>query len=194
MFKKFWGTQFLILTLSFNSIEKAKRARENKNIFKDLKWTKYLLSQIFVARIMKFPGFSQTFWLSWYMYLKFRWSIWKIPWLFPDLEKKKIPDFSLTSGHLVIRLSWCGRFMSALLATLAITCFFFFFFFFSNLWGLAILTKLITGMRICRTKFGIVMFILCLHRLELGLTELLRRDAIRDFWTFPTYCDEQGVP
>ena len=45
MFEKFWGTQFLILTLKFEIVSSERSEREKINFFKHLKWTKYLLSQ-----------------------------------------------------------------------------------------------------------------------------------------------------
>ena len=88
MFKKFYGKTFLINRYKLLS------ERKKNNIFKHLKWTKYLAAttQIILDQIMKFPDFSPTFLVfknsltSLQNSLTFPWS-WrkiKLPRLFPD--------------------------------------------------------------------------------------------------------------
>ena len=57
MFKWFWGKTFLINHYKFLIVSSE---QEKINIFKHLKWTKYLYNPIFLAQIMKFPDFLGT--------------------------------------------------------------------------------------------------------------------------------------
>ena len=78
--------------------------------FHSLEWAREKINTFFTFQVVKVPAkthiLGQNFeipWLSWY--LIFPWPICKIPWLFPDLEKKSnFPHFSLWGKFLLVNL------------------------------------------------------------------------------------------
>ena len=83
---KSFGQKFSNININFNSIELA--SEKKINIFKQLKWTKYLLQpKYFWDKIMKFPDVCMTF------------LVFKISNLQNSLTLKKNQVFMTSSGH-----------------------------------------------------------------------------------------------